>query len=134
MMDMMGDADDAVAEVADFAPKAQSLIEKVKKTPESVEFDETMAAIEAGFEISSVAFTCGKVVSAAGENQGSAKIFSFAKLADLSEPETLQLFGKFYRDDVLNNPDGDDHGNIRNFIEGGWKAVTFNDGLALKAK
>ena len=35
---------------------------------------------------------------------------------------------------VLNNPDGTDHGNIRNFIEGGWKAVIFPNGLALTAK
>ena len=32
------------------------------------------------------------------------------------------------------NPDGSDHGNIRNFMKSGWKGVSFPDGLALKAK
>ena len=36
--------------------------------------------------------------------------------------------------DVLNNPDGSDHANIRNFMEGGWRAVSFPDGLALSSK
>ena len=48
--------------------------------------------------------------------------------------DTLELFGRFYRDDVLGKPDGDDHGNIRNFMKSGWDGVSFPDGLALKAK
>jgi hypothetical protein len=101
---------------------------------ETIEFEQTMAAIEAGFEYKPTAFSCGEVVSTDAQNQGSAKIFSFAKLSGFSEAQTLQLFGKYYREDVLKNPDGTDHGNIRNFIAGGWSAVSFPDGLALKPK
>ena len=60
-----------------------------------------------------VAFKCGEVDSTAEQNQGSAKIFSFAKLQELPAETTLELFGRFYRDDVIKNPDGNDHGNIR---------------------
>ena len=51
-----------------------------------------------------------------------------------AEADTLQLFGRFYREDVLKNPSGDDHGNIRNFMKSGWDGVAFPDGLALKKK
>ena len=37
---------------------------------------------------------------------------------------TLWLFGDFYRKDVLENPDGTDHANIRAFMEGGWDCVS----------
>lgn len=36
--------------------------------------------------------------------------------------------------DVLENPDGDDHANIRNFISGGWDGVDFPNGLAINPK
>jgi len=81
-----------------------------------------------------VAFSCGELASSSEQNQGSAKIFSFAKLNGLDKDATLQLFGRFYRDDVLKNPDGTDHGNIRNFMKSGWDGVVFSDGLALKVK
>ena len=35
---------------------------------------------------------------------------------------------------MLQNPDGDDHANIRAFMKGGWASVEFADGLALKEK
>ena len=57
-----------------------------------------MAVIEAEFKYEPIAFSCGEAVSKAGENQGSAKIFSFAKMAGLPEDATLQLFGRFYRE------------------------------------
>jgi hypothetical protein len=51
-----------------------------------------------------------------GENEGSCKIFSFARLTGLTnEPieSTLALFGEYYQKDVLGNPNGSDHLNIR---------------------
>merc|ERR1719359_1483624 len=97
-----------------------AFIQTVKKDPKSVDVEQTMAAIEDGYDYSAVAFQCGEVDSTAEQNQGSAKIFSLAKLQKLNKDTTLQLFGRFYRDDVLKNPSGDDHGNIRNFMKTGW--------------
>ena len=69
----------------------------------------------------------------AGENNGSCKVFSFAKLKGLNEEETLALFGDFYRTDVLANPEGSDHQNIRNFMQYGWDGIAFQgDALAEK--
>ena len=65
---------------------------------------------------------------------GSAKILSLGKLTGLSETETLNLFGRFYRQDVLENPEGTDHANIRNLIKGGWGCVDFPNGLAINPK
>lgn len=47
--------------------------------------------------------------------------------------ETLALFGDFYRNDVLKNPGGNDHQNIRNFMEFGWDGILF-EGEALREK
>jgi len=45
----------------------------------------------------------------------------------------LALFGDYYRSDVLKNPEGSDHQNIRNFMHKGWAGVTFK-GEALRAE
>jgi hypothetical protein len=45
----------------------------------------------------------------------------------------LSLFGSYYFDDVLKNPDGIDHQNIRNFITFGWDGISF-DSEALELK
>ncbi len=63
----------------------------------------------------------------------SCRIFAFAKIHNLSAEQTLALFGDYYRKDVLGNPDGTDHQNIRNFMRDGWAGIQF-DGEALQAK
>eukprot|EP00324_Dicrateria_rotunda_P000939 CAMPEP_0206166092 /NCGR_PEP_ID=MMETSP1474-20131121/22831_1 /ASSEMBLY_ACC=CAM_ASM_001110 /TAXON_ID=97495 /ORGANISM="Imantonia sp., Strain RCC918" /LENGTH=182 /DNA_ID=CAMNT_0053569885 /DNA_START=25 /DNA_END=573 /DNA_ORIENTATION=+ len=127
LMDLMGEADEKIGSV-------ESFISTVKSSPKSVEFEMTMAAIEDGFDYEPVSFTCGELSSAKDQNQGSAKIFSFGKLQKLTKDQTLNLFGRYYREDVLENPDGTDHGNIRNFIKSGWGGVEFPAGLALTPK
>jgi len=127
LFDMMEDADEKIGGLDAF-------LKQIKSKPTAIEFEQTMAAIEDGFDYSPVAFSCGEVVSTAEQNQGSAKIFSFAKLQKLNQKTTLELFGRYYREDVLKNADGADHGNIRNFMKTGWDGVAFPDGLALTAK
>ena len=90
----------------------EAFMKTVKSDSKSIEFEVTMAAIEEGFDYAPTAFTCGAVESTSEQNQGSAKILSFAKLQKLNKETTLNLFGRYYRDDVLSNPDGDDHGNV----------------------
>ena len=105
----------APAEMMADATTLEAFLKTISDDASAVDFEDTMAAIEDGYDYAAVAFKCGAVASAADQNQGSAKIFSFAKLQELDEATTLQLFGRFYRKDVLENPDGDDHGNIRNY-------------------
>ena len=113
------------------------LVEKIKGQPETVEFEDVMAAIDAHYIYTETAFSNGvegdKVENGAGENAGSCRIFAFAQLLDLNEQETLACFGKYFRDDVLTNPKGSDHGNIRTFMRHGWKGIRFEQS-ALKEK
>merc|ERR1719191_2521832 len=112
---------------------AADFMKVLSSNPESIDFEQTMAVIGEGYVYTPTAFSCGEIASTEEQNQGSAKIFSFAKLQNLDEATTLQLFGRYYREDVLKNPEGTDHGNIRNFMAAGWDGVKFPNGLALKA-
>lgn len=102
-------------------------LERVELAPLHIEFADTLAVIEAHYHYQPVVFTVGEQHNPAGENEGSCKIFAFAQLLGLSEAQTLALFGEHYRKDVLENPDGSNHANIRNFVRYGWSGVEFNE-------
>ncbi len=110
-----------------------SFLKQLEYSPESIEFNDTMAVIEENYIFTPSSFTNGGVANQAGTNNGSCKIFSFGLLNALTEQQTLACFGSYYRDDVLNNPEGDDHQNIRNFMVSGWAGIQF-DNLALAEK
>lgn len=106
---------------------------KLKKTPNSIEFFETIAVIESNYHFTPTAFKNGDLQNNAGENSGSCKLLAFAKLQGFTKDETLTCFGKFYFDDVLNDPNGSGHQNIRNFIKTGFDGLTFvSEPLKLK--
>ncbi|MBN3574820.1 HopJ type III effector protein [Vibrio neptunius] len=113
--------------------KLGNFLEQLNHNPTEVEFEQTMAAIDANYEFIPTAFINGETNNAANQNNGSCKIFAFAQLNLLSEQDTLACFGRFYREDVLQNPDGEDHANIRNFIKFGWQGIEF-ESEALVAK
>jgi len=96
-------------------------------------FDETIKLIDEHYTYFAVPFTVGDVKSPANTNTGSAKVFSFGLMTKMDEKSTLRLFGEHYKD-VLANPSGTDHPNIRNFMKLGWGAVTFPTGLAIISK
>ncbi|MEB2776806.1 HopJ type III effector protein [Algoriphagus sp. D3-2-R+10] len=110
-----------------------NLLDQIKNAPATISFSEVIAHIDAHFEFTPTRFLNGTIVNEAGQNNGSCKIFSFAKLHNLTPIETLALFGDFYRKDVLENPDGTDHQNIRNFIHSGWEGIKF-DGEVLNLR
>ena len=114
-----------------------SFIEKTKSDASNVSFDETIAVITEHYNYTPTTFTNGvegdSITSEAGANEGSCKIFAFAKLNGLDQDQTLACFGKYYREDVLQHPDGSDHGNIRTFMRHGWDGIQFG-GEALSAK
>ena len=112
--------------------KLSDFIDKLKTRPRKIEFAETMEVIEANYKFTETAFSNGEVKNEAGVNSGSCKVFSFAQKHQLSEEETLALFGIYYRADVLAYPDGDDHQNIRQFMKTGWAGISF-EGDALEA-
>lgn len=103
----------------------ESFLEKLNTTPETITFAETIAVIEAHYDFAPTAFENGLQHNAAGENSGSCKLLAFAEIQNLSEEATLACFGTYYFDDVLKNPNGTDHQNIRNFIKTGWEGIGF---------
>ena len=110
-----------------------AFLEKLTQTPEAIVFSETIATIEENYEFTATAFENGLQHNAAGENSGSCKLFAFAEIQNLSEAETLACFGAYYFEDVLQNPNGTDHQNIRNFIKTGWDGIAFyGSALVLK--
>jgi len=111
----------------------KEFLEHLRREPEAVEFEQVMQLIDQNYDYQPTRFTNGDLINEAGENQGSCKIFYFGQLQALSETETLALFGRYYRDDVLGNPAGEDHANIRTFILDGWAGIRF-DGAALREK
>ena len=109
------------------------LLEQVKNSPETIQFKDVITHIDENYNFTPTKFKNGNTVNEANQNNGSCKVFSFAKLNELSKEDTLKLFGEFYREDVLKNPEGTDHQNIRNFIEFGWNGISF-EGEALTKK
>ena len=110
-----------------------SFLDRVRQTPKNIVFADTITVIENNYDFTPTAFQNGTQHNAAGENSGSCKLFSFAKLQGLSKDETLACFGPIYFDEVLNDPDGISHQNIRNFMKTGWDGIKF-EGEALAAK
>jgi len=110
-----------------------SLLEKIQQNPSSITFQEVIAHIDSSYEFTPTRFVNGNTVNDVGQNNGSCKIFSFALLLSLTQDQTLELFGDYYRVDVLENPVGKDHQNIRNFIKTGWEGIQF-EGRALKER
>lgn len=110
-----------------------AFLEKLNQTPAAVAFTETIATIEENYDFTPTAFENGLQHNATGENSGSCKLFAFAQLQNLTEVETLACFGAYYYDDVLKNPNGTDHQNIRNFMKTGWNGIQF-EGEALELK
>lgn len=110
-----------------------TLLKQLNSQPETVEFDDVIAVINKNYNYTATEFTNGETVNLAGTNEGSCKIFAFAQQQNLTESQTLACFGKYYRQDVLSNPKGSDHANIRNFMNTGWAGVNFVS-AALTAK
>jgi len=111
----------------------ENLLDRLAKTPETVQFSDVIATIDAHYSFTPTAFKNGGTQNDAGQNNGSCKIFAFAKMNSLDTQSTLACFGDYYRADVLGNPDGTAHANIRNFITNGWAGVEF-EGKALEIR
>jgi hypothetical protein len=107
-----------------------ALLKRLKENSSS--FKEVIGFIETYYEHQPTAFKNGQADNEATQNQGSAKVLTFAQLNKLNETDTLHLFAEHYQA-VLNDPDGIDHQNIRQFMIHGWPGVIF-EGVALRAK
>ena len=107
----------------------EKLIQKIKNQPDAVSFNEVIECITSNYSYTPVRFrnriAADQVINEAGSNEGSCKIFAFAKLNGLDEQQTLACFGDYYRKDVLDNPNGDDQANIGTVMRHGWDCILF---------
>lgn len=111
----------------------EEFITSLQKDPKSNTFATTLEVINQYYSFTPTGFRNGNLENQAGENNGSCRIFAFAQLHGLDPATTLACFGDFYFKEVLRDPEGDGHQNIRNFMKTGWKGIEFN-GIPLKAK
>ncbi|WP_076418217.1 HopJ type III effector protein [Colwellia sp. UCD-KL20] len=109
-----------------------TLLTLLSEEPQQVSFNDVINTIAENYQYTPTSFSNGSIVNEAGTNEGSCKIFAFAKLHQLSQEQTLACFGKYYREDVLKHPEGNDHGNIRNFMISGWNGIVFSGDALLK--
>jgi len=113
------------------------LLSQLGNAPDTVAFDQVIDVINAHYDFTPTRFFSGEEpnqrTNEAGSNEISCKVFAFAKLQKLDVDQTLNCFGDYYRIDVLQNPEGSDHGNIRNFSRTGWAGIKF-DGQPLEVK
>jgi hypothetical protein len=116
--------------------RLEQLLEQLNSKPENTEFQDVIDVIDDNYRYITTRFTNGQgesaIINEAGENEGSCKIFSFAEINSLTEEQTLNCFGRYYRDDVLENPGGTDHQNIRTFINHGWEYINFEKTALIK--
>ena len=91
----------------------------VEMDADSLKMEELMDLIDTHYEVGLLEFKNGDILNKQGENVGSAKLLSYAAISDFDKETTLKLWGQYYRE-VLADPDGDSHQNIRNFMKTGW--------------
>jgi hypothetical protein len=94
-------------------------------------FSEVLAFIEADYTHQPTAFKNGDAYNEATQNQGSAKVFAFAQLNNLSTADTLYLFAEHYQA-VLATPNDTNHQNIRQFMQSGWAGIAFKGEALMK--
>ena len=95
-------------------------------------FSDVISFIDTYYIHTPTCFKNGEITNDPTENQGSAKVFTFASLNKLSKEDTLLLFAEHYQS-VLEKPAGNDHQNIRQFSLHGWNGIQFT-GLALEKR
>lgn len=119
----------AVAALCEFASQEFGLY--------GVEFQEVMEILDGAYDFVPTRYTSGHgtpaaVENEAGTNSGSCKVFAFAKIHGLDQDATLRLFCEHYQQ-VLGDPEGATHLNVRNFMTNGWDGIVF-DGEPLVEK
>ena len=89
------------------------LLQQLRNAPQSLVFADMLAVIDSHYAFTPTGFRNGSTHNDAGQNNGSCKVFAFARHHQLDAATTLGLFAEHYRS-VLATPDGSDHAKRRN--------------------
>jgi hypothetical protein len=114
-------------------PDCEVFNANVEMDADNLKFEDVIDMIDKHYEYGLIEFKNGDIVNKQGENEGSAKVLSYAALSNMDKDTTLKLWGQYYRE-VLKDPNGSSHANIRNFMKYGWDGVPFENGIALTKK
>lgn len=114
-------------------PECEVFNANVEMNADQLTFEEVMEIIDEHYESQLLEFKNGDIINKQGENEGSAKLLSYAALSCMDKETTMKLWGQYYRE-VLADPNGTSHQNIRNFMKYGWEGVPFENGIALTLK
>jgi hypothetical protein len=99
----------------------------------TTQFSDVIAWIDQHYSFTPTQFQNGTQLNEANQNNGSCKVFALARLHNLTPEQTLQLFCEHYRA-VLEQPEGADHQNIRQFMALGFGGLSFSgEALALRS-
>lgn len=103
----------------------------------SILFQDVIATIKRHYECTPCPFRTGsgttrETVNPAGTNSASCLLLAFASRLGLDQRTTLELYGEHYHN-VLADPGGTAHGNIRAFMANGWAGVII-DGAPLRLR
>ncbi|WP_075341470.1 HopJ type III effector protein [Tenacibaculum agarivorans] len=104
----------------------QDFKHQLQNEPATIDFKETIAVIENNYNFTPSAFKNGELENEVSQNQGSCKVFSFAIQQELTKEETLACFGQYYTE-VLGDPNGTGHQNIRNFMKTSFEGLQFEN-------
>lgn len=88
----------------------------------------TIKALKYFYKIPNSGFSIGNCVNGPNENTGSLLIFMYARAGKqvLSNDQIKELFAEAW-DEVVEDPEGSSHQNIRNFIQYGIAGVVFEN-------
>ena len=102
----------------------QQLKEQIQSNPKAMLLQDVLSLIDEHYDFTPSQFVNGDLENAVDENQGSGKLLSFGLAHELTQDELLACFGQYYQE-VLDDPQGDGHQNIRNFMQTSWGGVSF---------
>ena len=104
----------------------QSFIERLRLNADSIAFAEVIDLIDTYYHHTPTAFSNGSLINQAGENQGSAKVLSFARLHGLTNKRPFTVLPSIGVR-CVQIPMAADHQNIRQFMQNGWDGVQLSE-------
>lgn len=106
----------------------EQLVDGLKTKNKMYKFEKVISLIDENYDYQPTQFSNGlgkdALINDAGTNEGSCKVFAFASLHQLNQEETLRCFAEHY-ENVLAEPEGTAHANIRSFMKHGWPGIAF---------
>lgn len=117
--------------MAETEPNSEAaLLSHLARNPDDIEVSRVLAVIEAHYAHTPTRFCIGEgdlaVDNPSDKNQVACRILAFARRHNLDVASTLACFGHYYRDEVVADPQGTRHANIRAFMQHGWSGVHFH--------